>query len=57
MKMKLIKRLSHNKFINEIKSQNVENIAKKSLIVETSEIKDLCGINEINSKSIKEKDS
>ena len=55
--MKLIKRLSHNKFINEIKSQNVENIAKKSLIVETSEIKDLCGINEINSKSIKEKDS
>ena len=57
MKMKLIKRLSHNKFINEIKSQNVENIAKKSLVVETSEIKDLCGINEINSKSIKEKDS
>ena len=46
--MKLIKRLSHNKFINEIKSQNVENIAKKSLIVETSEIKDFCGINEIN---------
>jgi len=46
MKMKLIKRLSHNKFINEIKAQNVENIAKNSLIVETSEIKDIFGINE-----------
>ena len=37
-----------------MKSQNVENIAKKSLIVETTEIKDLFGINELNSKSIKE---
>ena len=57
MKMKLIKRLSHNKFINEIKAQNVENIAKNSVIVETSEIKDIFGINEIKSKSIKEIDS
>ena len=57
MKMKLIKRLCHNKFINEIKAQNMENIAKNSLIVETSEIKDIFGINEIKSKSIKEIDS
>ena len=57
MQRKLIKRLSHNKFINEIKAQNVENIAKNSLIVETSEIKDIFGINEIKSKSIKEIDS
>ena len=57
MQRKLIKRLSHNKFINEIKAQNVENIAKNSLIVETSEIKDIFGINEIKSKRIKEIDS